>query len=82
MALPKDKAWFGARRYGYGWGLPKCWQGCIVVVVYFGLLLAAGFGFGHSNPIGFAGFGLILSAALVGICAWKGEPLKWRWGGD
>jgi hypothetical protein len=29
-------------------------------------------------------FGIItgfLSAIFIGICYWKGEPPKWRWGG-
>jgi hypothetical protein len=25
---------------------------------------------------------LALSAVLVAVCWWKGEPPRWRWGGD
>lgn len=29
---PKDKAWFGAKRVGYGWR-PQRWQGWLVIVL-------------------------------------------------
>jgi hypothetical protein len=27
MPLPRNKAWFRAMTYGWGWGLPLRWQG-------------------------------------------------------
>jgi hypothetical protein len=26
---PGRKIWFPAKRYGWGWGLPCCWQGWV-----------------------------------------------------
>jgi len=79
MPLPKDQAWFAAKRYGYGWGLPARWQGWLVLSVYLFALLFAGLEFGRS-PRQFAAYVIILSVLLVAICAWKGEAPRWRWG--
>jgi len=79
MPLPKDKAWFSARRYGYGWGLPARWQGWLVIVIFFAAL-AAGVGFARSHPMAFTIYIAALGIALVAVCAWKGEYPRWRWG--
>ena len=34
--------WFPSKRYGWGWGLPICWQGWVVFGVYL-VLLPLGF---------------------------------------
>jgi hypothetical protein len=80
MSLSKDKAWFGAKRYGYGWGLPTRWQGWVVLGIYLILLLLAARLFATTRPPRFTACVVILSVLLVGICAWKGEAPKWRWG--
>jgi hypothetical protein len=80
MSLPKDKAWFGAKRYGYGWGLPTRWQGWVVLCVYFaGLVLGARL-FAGTRPFRFTACAIILSVFMIVICAWKGESPRWRWG--
>jgi len=33
------KLWFKAKRYGWGW-TPACWQGWLVLGVYFAVLIA------------------------------------------
>ena len=53
MSLPRDKAWFPAKRYGYGWGLPSRWQGWVVMLVFFGAL-GCGVGLARSEPVAFA----------------------------
>ena len=50
MSLPEDEAWFPAKRYGYGWGLPIRWQGWVVSVLYFGVVIAAGVAFARTRP--------------------------------
>ena len=40
MGELKKDIWFPARTYGWGWGLPVCWQGWLVVAVYFLMLFA------------------------------------------
>ena len=80
MSLPKDKAWFSAKRYGYGWGLPARWQGWLVLSIYLFSLLLAGLQFARARPLQFEAYVIILSVLLVAICAWKGEAPRWRWG--
>jgi len=82
MPLPKDQAWFAAKRYGYGWGLPKRWQGWFVLLGYILALLAVGLSTARSRPVAFAVWCVVASALLILICAWKGESPKWRWGDD
>jgi hypothetical protein len=36
---------------------------------------------GHS-PAGFIGYVVVLIVLLTGVCWWKGEPPRWRWGGE
>jgi hypothetical protein len=81
MPLPKEKAWFPSKRYGYGWGFPCRWQGWVVFCGYVlaalaGIrLIACGAGY-------FAAFIAGITIVLFGICWWKGEPARWRWGDD
>jgi len=75
--------WFPAKRYGWGWGLPIAWEGWLVMLAYFGLLALA---FVVAPPrqslSGFLAYVALLTALLVAICWWKGEPPKWRRGGE
>jgi hypothetical protein len=72
------KYWFPAKRYGWGWGAPNCWQGWAV----FGLWLAfTMLGTRLLPNIGaFVIHTILLAGILVFICYWKGEPPRWRWG--
>ena len=82
MPLPKDQAWFRAKRYGYGWGLPLRWQGWLVLAIYVFSLLFTGLHFGRPRGIEFGVYLTVFTLLLVAICAWKGERPKWRWGGS
>lgn len=78
----KDTIWFPAKKYGYGWGIPRCKQGWIVLAVYFGLLVAgARMLIGTQHAAYFVLYSTFLSVVLIGVCTWKGEALRWRWGG-
>ena len=81
MSLPKDKAWFPAKTHGYGWGMPRCWQGRLVMLGFF-LVLFAGTPLIKKSPVYFVGYAGALSVILVAICIWKGEAPSWRWGDD
>lgn len=35
-----NKPWFPRKKYGFGWGFPKTWQGLLVLLGYFALCLA------------------------------------------
>ncbi|AOY91049.1 hypothetical protein BKK79_03885 [Cupriavidus sp. USMAA2-4] len=75
--------WFPAKRYGWGWGLPTCWQGWLVYAVYALLVGMAVACFPpHTRPGAFIGSQLTLCALLLAICWRKGEPPRWRWGDD
>jgi hypothetical protein len=80
---PEPEYWFPAKRYGWGWGLPARWQGWTVIVVFTGLLVAGPFLFPPDRVLGlYLGYSTLLAVFLVGVCWLKGEPPKWRWGGD
>ncbi len=81
-AVPEHrKYWFAAKRYGYGWGLPLCWQGWVVYALFLGGLVADSLIFSPARRMGRFQLGvLLLAAALVAVCLRKGEPARWRWG--
>jgi hypothetical protein len=80
MSLPRDKAWFPAKRYGYGWGLPLRWQGWLVFALYALSLLFLELRFDRTRAFEFAAEVIVLTAVLIAICVWKGERPRWRWG--
>jgi hypothetical protein len=80
MSLPRNQAWFVAKRYGYGWGLPARWQGWLVLCSYLSSVVVAILKFGPARPVQFAVSVIILTTLFVVICAWKGEAARWRWG--
>jgi hypothetical protein len=81
VPLPREEAWFPAKRYGWGWGVPRRWQGVAVFGVYFATLIGAAIVAGRRT--GWYVFTVLAaSALLVAICWWKGERPQWRWGGD
>lgn len=81
MPLPKDQAWFPAKTYGWGWGLPARWQGWVVMGGFF-VALAAGSPLVAKSPLLYVGYSLALGVVLIGICYAKGEKPGWRWGDD
>jgi hypothetical protein len=67
--------WFPAKTVGYGWGMPRCWQGQVVVFLYLGLLIVGALVFlrDPANAGYFFLYMLGLSLVLIFICWWKGE---------
>ncbi|MDH3493725.1 MAG: hypothetical protein OEM82_09260 [Acidobacteriota bacterium] len=79
----EENYWFPAKRYGWGWGLPITWQGWMIFALYFVLLIAFGRVFPPAEKAELYAISVILlSSALVFVCWLKGEPPRWRWGGD
>lgn len=83
------KLWFGAKRYGWGWGMPCTWQGWVTLLVgVVALVVAAWIILPHQDEplsIGrwavFTGF-LILDVLIMIILSYRhGEKPRWRWGG-
>ena len=79
MPLAKDEAWFPAKTYGWGWSVPRRWQGWLVMFVFIAALIA-GTPLVRRGPAVFAGYSLALVAVLVAVCYWKGEKPHWSWG--
>jgi hypothetical protein len=73
--------WFRAKRYGWGWGLPITWQGWAVFIGFL-ILVLAGIALvpPRQSPAEFIAYVVVLCALLTGVCWWKGEPPRWRWG--
>ena len=80
MKKPASLYWFPARRFGWGWGLPNCWQGWLVLATYIGAAALGIGGLAPAHPAGFVAYLGVLSALFIGVCIKKGEPLRWRWG--
>ena len=73
--------WFPAKRFGWGWGMPRTWQGWVVLVVFFALLGLGVFIFPPSDhSLGFVVYTCVLVVLLTAVCYVKGEPPRWRWG--
>ena len=73
------QVWFPAKKYGWGWGLPNCWQGWVVFTVYLGLLFGGAFLVSKHTGL-YVGYASTLSIVLIIICYLKGEKPRWRWG--
>ena len=72
--------WFPAKRYGWGWSFPRTWHGWTVILVYTVTVVSAavvGRGAIWTIPVI-----LVATIGVLVICLKKGEPAKWRWGGD
>ena len=79
--MDKPRYWFAAKRYGWGWGLPLTWEGWVVFAVWLGIFLAAiPMWRSPRHVFEHALFVVVMVAALLGVCYWKGEPPRWRWG--
>ncbi|RYY79038.1 MAG: hypothetical protein EOO69_08440 [Moraxellaceae bacterium] len=72
-----QKIWFPAKRYGLGWGVPVAWQGWVVIISYFILLLGGVIWlFFTQNTIYYMVYIFTITAILILICFIKGERLN------
>jgi len=74
----KQNYWFPRKTYGWGWGFPCSWQGWVVMIIYVISLIVLP---NVISPSTYTFYQVVigLSALLIGICIWKGEPSKWQW---
>jgi hypothetical protein len=80
MASPSPY-WFRAKRYGWGWGLPLCWQGWAVMAVFAAVLIVDSVYLGYTGKAEtYYAVLAVDTLALIAACWAKGEPPKWRWG--
>ncbi|MGA3172434.1 MAG: hypothetical protein ABSE62_15640 [Chthoniobacteraceae bacterium] len=82
MQLDEKKIWFPAKKYGWGWGPPVCWQGWVVMAVWLVMLIAGGIELAARSTGLYVLYACLLSIALTIICWIKGEKPRWRWGKD
>jgi hypothetical protein len=81
MIEKPNKYWFPAKHYGWGWGVPRAWQGWVVLTVYVVVLEAAiHFLLPAHHALMFAAAIVVATLVLLLVCLRKGEPLRWRWG--
>ena len=84
MSEPDRRYWFPAKRYGWGWGPPRTWEGWVVLVGWFVAFVVGQVRLAPSllptHPGLFALFVGAMVAVLLAICFAKGEPPRWRWG--
>ena len=74
--------WFPAKRYGWGWGPPRTWQGWLVFATFLGLVIAGAIIVPPATSPIFCVYVAVLVVLLIGVCWLKGEPPRWRWGND
>ena len=74
--------WFPAKRYGWGWGLPLTWQGWAVFAGFLAMVAVGAAEIPRHSPVGFIAYVIGLCIVLTAVCWWKGEPPRWRWGGQ
>ena len=79
---PTPRYWFPAKRYGWGWGLPRTWQGLAVLVAYLVVVLAPLVLWGEEGAPWSLTPVLVATPLLLWVCLKKGEPPRWRWGRD
>mgnify|MGYP001797406430 CR=1 FL=1 len=73
--------WFPAKKYGIGWGVPRVWQGWVVLILHLSIVIASVVTLAKTgNVVPFLVTVFVATAVLVGICWWKGEKTSWRWG--
>ena len=82
MHQQKVKFWFPAKTYGWGWGLPICWQGWTVMAGFVALVIAGALVFNPAQrPVAFVVWVMGWSCGLTIVCWLKGEKPGWHWGG-
>jgi hypothetical protein len=80
MATEDQRYWFPAKRYGWGWSFPRTWEGWTVILAFTAVVLIVAIAGGAAvwqMPVI-----LLATIVVLVICLKKGEPTRWRWGGD
>lgn len=75
----KEGAWFAARTYGHGSGLPMVWQGWVMLAVHIAVILA-GLPLAAKNPTIYAIYAVVMALIPMPLYAAKTQGgWKWRW---
>lgn len=70
--------WFPAKRYGWGWGFPRRWEGWVAIAIFLGLLVVGNIVVRSVTVL--IAYDVVIAGLLVLVCWLKGEPPRWRWG--
>ena len=74
MDTPK-RYWFPAKQFGWGWGLPTCWQGWAVFAAYLVVVaLVIRCVPPATDHVRFVAGIAVSTAILLAVCWLKGEP--------
>jgi uncharacterized membrane protein YhaH (DUF805 family) len=81
----KQRIWFRAKDYGYGW-YPSAWQGWVILLVFVVLLILNVVRISvtpslYDLVVWYLPETIILVGVLIFICYLTGEKPEWRWGG-
>ncbi len=78
--------WFGARKYGWGWGFPITWQGWLVLIGYLGFIVYDFIRLNNTQHsvsdllINFVPDIIVATIVLVGIAYFTSGKPRWHWG--
>lgn len=78
--MSDKRYWFPvkAARDGWGWGPPQVWQGWVVVLSIFVLLIAGMSMLAPYGVLACIAFGCLVGGLLLAVAFWKGEPQSMR----
>jgi len=65
--------WFPAKKFGYGWGRPNCWQGWLLLAAFVALIIAGRYLLTGQNVAIVMAFYLVLTVIFLIIVYFKGE---------
>jgi hypothetical protein len=77
----QKKYWFPAKRYGWGWSFPTCWQGWVVFFAYAASVALIIYFLPPARDLVLFLVSIAVSTGVLLVVCWlKGEPPGWRWG--
>ena len=76
-SVPRTVYWFRAKPSGLGWDWPLCWQGWLSYGLALAGLIAGAVVFPPTDaPVAFMISNAVVVVLLLGLCVWKGEPMR------
>ncbi|TDO99463.1 hypothetical protein [Marinomonas balearica] len=78
--MKESKVWFPAKKNGWGWQAPTCWQGRAVLVVYFVFfILLTSLIHPKENLEAWVICTVVLTSIVLGVIRLKGDAPNWKW---